>query len=275
MGCRCYEIEYPEDTCRLDQDEEWVLVKTEGNEEKIRIHEYDRFYQIPGLYEEVVYKRLKCSSPRVVCELLKTELAKKGEESRNLRTLDFGAGNGIVGECLKQAVDCSALVGIDIIPEARKAAERDRPGVYDEYYVMDLCEIDKSEEAELEKWNFNALITVAALGYDDIPTRAFLNAFNLLDTGAWVAFNIRDKFLSDSDKSGYRETLEMVLENNLTVFQKKHYCHRFSLSGEPLHYYAIVGKKKTEAKTAAVDTPCSPRQIRDSAHGSKISTPLV
>jgi hypothetical protein len=31
-----------------------------------------------------------------------------------------------------------SVVGVDIIPEAQEAADRDRPGVYEDYYVVDL-----------------------------------------------------------------------------------------------------------------------------------------
>lgn len=247
MKCLDYEVKYPKKDCQLDQDEEWITLVAEGHTEKIRLHDYEKLYSIPGLYEEVIYERLKCDSPRVVCSILKEEMEKTEEQTAGLRVLDFGAGNGVVGECLDKMIGCDTMVGVDIVEEALEAASRDRPGLYDDYYVMDLSKLDDRKEKQLAKWDFNVLVTVAALGYDHIPTRAFLNAYNLLDDGAWIAFNIKDRFLSEENDSGYKEILHCMMGDSLTVLQDKCYCHRLSLSGEPLDYYAIVGRKNKDA----------------------------
>jgi predicted TPR repeat methyltransferase len=251
LNCNDLQITYPSDACELDQNEEWVKVQTEDGMKKIRLHDYGRFFEIPGLYEEVVYNRLKCESPQVVCDTLQQAMTKVGVEEEDLAVLDFGAGNGMVGEQMKDQFECKSLVGIDIIPQAQEATERDRPGLYDDYYVMDMSTLNGRNEKNLEKWGFNALVTVAALGYGDIPAQAFLNAFNLLDEGGWVAFNIKDRFLSDEDDTGYRETLDRLMGDSLSVLESKRYRHRLSLAGDPLHYYAIAGRK---IKDAPVDT---------------------
>jgi predicted TPR repeat methyltransferase len=246
MNCLDYEIQLPDKECKLDQDEEWITLISANRSEKIRLHDYEKFYSVPGLYEEVLYERLKCNSPQVVCTLLKEEM-EKSEEEGELRVLDFGAGNGMVGECLKETIGCETLVGVDIIEEALEATHRDRPGLYDDYYVMDFCQLEKGEERQLEKWDFNALITVAALGYDHICTRAFVNALKLLENDSWVAFNIKDRFLSEEDDSGFQQLLCNMMGDSFSVLQNKRYCHRLSLTGEPLHYHAIVGRKSEEA----------------------------
>jgi predicted TPR repeat methyltransferase len=242
MDCTDYKVRFPDTECQLDQDEECITLVSGNRSKKIRLHDYEKIYRVPGLYEEVLYERLKCNSPQVVCTLLKEEMETSEEEAR-LRVLDFGAGNGMVGECLKETIGCETLVGVDIIEEALEATHRDRPGLYDDYYVMDFCQLEEREEEQLKKWDFNALITVAALGYDHISTRAFVNAFNLLDDDSWVAFNIKDRFLSEEDASGFKQILNAMMGDSLSVLQNKRYCHRLSLSGEPLHYHAIVGKK--------------------------------
>jgi hypothetical protein len=247
MKCPDYEVKYPENDCHLDQDEEWITLVSEGQTEKIRLHDYEKLYRIPGLYEEVIYEELQCSSPHVVCSMLKEEIEKANEQTAGLRVLDFGAGNGIVGECLDRSMSCDALIGVDIVDEAREATVRDRPGLYDDYYVMDLSRLDRHKERKLAKWDFNALVTVSALGYDHIPTRAFINAYNLLDDGAWVAFNIKKRLLSEEDAGSYKEILHAMMGNSLNMLQDKCYCHRLSLSGEPLDYYAIVGRKNKDA----------------------------
>ena len=234
---------YPDNKNNLDQNEEFVTLVTDEGSEKIRIHDYDRMYSVPGLYEAVVHEHLKCDSPRMICTLFKEEIPQSEEEKVGLRVLDFGAGNGLVGECLSNRFDCDVLIGLDIIPEAREAAFRDRPDVYDEYYVMDLGRPSKREIGDLEKWRFNTLMTVAALGYGDIPTEGFINAFNMVEDVGWIVFNIKDRFLSDTDESGYNETLKAMMGDSLQALQTRRYCHRLSMSGEPLHYYAVVGRK--------------------------------
>jgi hypothetical protein len=37
-----------------------------------------------------------------------------------------------------------------------------------------------------------------------------------------------------------------MIGNSLKVVKKHHYCHRLSMAGEPLHYYAIVGRKAND-----------------------------
>jgi hypothetical protein len=230
----------------LEQNEEFFHLMTDDGPERIRIHEYDRVYDVPGLYEEVVYNKLQCDSPQVITGLLKEAMQQCSDDEAPLRVLDFGAGNGIVGECLQDAFETEAIVGVDIIDEAKKAVHRDRPDIYDDYYVMDLSDVNEGDQHKLDRWDFNALVTVAALGFGDIPTQAFVNAFNLLDNRSWVVFNIKDRFFSDDDDTGYNETLQRMIGNSLKVYTKHHYCHRLSMAGDPLHYYAIVGRKEND-----------------------------
>jgi len=234
---------FPDDVNKLDQNEEFVTLVTDEGAERIRIHDYDKMYSVPGLYEAVVHERLKCDSPRMLCALLKKEMSQSDDGNKHLRALDFGAGNGIVGECLRNRFDCDALVGLDIIAEAQDAADRDRPEVYDDYFVMDLSHPSEKGRPELEKWNFNTLLTVAALGYGDIPTQGFITAFNLIEDSGWIAFNIKDRFVSEADESGYNDALRTMMGDSLEPLQIRRYCHRLSMSGEPLEYYAVVGRK--------------------------------
>jgi trans-aconitate methyltransferase len=243
MDADKYKIVYPDEACQLDQNEEYFTVVTDDGSKRLRIHDYDKVYKIPGLYEEVVYDHLKCDSPRMICNLLAQEIKTAGGPNSELRALDFGAGNGISGECFADKFDCNTMVGLDIIPEAQEAAHRDRPGIYDAYYAMDLSEPSDNDLQALKKWDFNVLLTVAALGYGDIPTQGFINAFNLVEKDGWIAFNIKDRFLSDTDDTGYHDTLHAMMGDSLEALKIHHYCHRQSMSGEPLHYYAVIGRK--------------------------------
>lgn len=246
MNADNYKVVYPDDTCQLDQNEEYFTVETNEGPKRLRIHEYDKVYSIPGLYEAVVYDHLKCDSPRMICSLLEAEIKAAGGATGQLRALDFGAGNGLSGECLTAKFDCNALVGLDIITEAKDAADRDRPEIYDEYYAMDLSDPSDKDLQTLEKWDFNVLLTVAALGYGDIPTQGFINAFNLIEKDGWIAFNIKDRFMTDADDTGYHDTLKAMMGDSLEALKVEHYCHRLSMSGDPLHYYAVVGRKKDD-----------------------------
>lgn len=51
------------------QDEETLIVTTDGREQSMRLHESDRVYSIPGLYDEVL-RRLEYASPGKVAQLL-------------------------------------------------------------------------------------------------------------------------------------------------------------------------------------------------------------
>ena len=146
----------------IGQDKEWITVDFGERTENIRLHDYDRLFSIPGLYEELVYGHLKCKSPQVITTMFNKMIEKAKYDTRNLRIMDFGAGNGMMGEQLKD-FGCDLIVGIDIIPEAMEAAYRDRPGMYDDYLVIDMASPGKNEMERLRNCNFNALITVAAL----------------------------------------------------------------------------------------------------------------
>ncbi len=145
-------------------------------------------------------------------------------------------------ELKKQGV--SRLIGVDIINEARAATERDRPGIYDAYYVMDFDRLSDDDRDELNSWSFDCLISVAALGFGDIPANAFLEAFNMVGKDGWVAFNVKETFLDRSDDSGFSQLIrELIFSEYLDLYHLQRYRHRFSIEGEPLYYFALAGKK--------------------------------
>jgi len=238
----------------LCQDEVYFYLLEDGSTEKIRLHDYERIFDVPGLYEQVVYDRLKCQSPTKVVDVLRYSVSQCQQGLNELRVLDLGAGNGMVGEELKKQ-GVSRLIGVDIIPEAQSATERDRPGVYDAYYVMDFCSLDDNERDELKLWSFDCLISVAALGFGDIPARAFLEAFNMVGKDGFVAFNVKETFLDRSDDSGFsRLVRELIFSEYLDLYQLQRYRHRFSIEGNPLYYFAIGGKKIADVPLSFIDS---------------------
>lgn len=225
------------------QDKEWCVVKFNGTEKRIRFHDYHEIYVYPGLYEHIFYEKLKCNSPEKVCGLLRYELQKAKVDPSKLNVLELGSGNGMVAERL-QGLGIRNITGIDIIEEALQAAYRDRPRIYKAYYVADLTDLDPSIRIQLEAEKFNALVTVAALGFGDIPVRAFAEAFNMISKNGWVAMNIKETFLNQADPTGFAGLIRKMFHRGIIRLQiQERYRHRFSTSGESLHYMGLIAVK--------------------------------
>lgn len=243
----------PRNESELGQDESYFYVIEDGARHKIRLHDYDRIFDRPGLYEQVVYDRLGCQSPGKVAEALVYAVSMSRERTSELRALDLGAGNGMMGDELRN-IGASRLVGIDIIEEARLATIRDRPGTYDEYLVTDLTDLDDATRESLADWRLNALVSVAALGFGDIPVRAFVEAMNLVDPRGWVAFNIKETFLEHSDETGFSKLIrELIFSDYLDLYSLQRYRHRYSVDGTPLYYFAVAGRKNADVPREFVD----------------------
>lgn len=241
-----YTLHLPERGTGLDQDEEFCEIEVDGARRRIRFHDYAAIYSTPGLYERLFADSLACDSPRVVVDLLDDALERSGTSAQQLQVLDFGAGNGMVGAELAR-IGSGSVVGVDLLPEAKHAAGRDRPGVYDDYHALDLTDPAADGRDELERRDFNCLTCVAALGFGDVPPEAFANAFNLVDDDGWVAFNIRERFTEESDTSGFAATLATLLDDGtIEEHARVSYTHRMSVDGEPLPYVALVGRKQGE-----------------------------
>jgi predicted TPR repeat methyltransferase len=215
----------------------------DGKQVRIRFHDYRLIFGCPGLYEQLFHELLECTSPRVVRGLLSRALTEQGIDPAGLRVLDVGAGNGMVGEEIR-ALGAGTVHGVDIIEEAASAAARDRPDVYDGYLVADLTALTPVQRAELAAHRFNAMTTVAALGFGDIPPAAFTTAFNLVETSGLVAFTIKEDFVAEHDSTGFSRLIKrMFAEEVITLIADEHYRHRLSVRGEPLYYIAFVARK--------------------------------
>ena len=233
----------------LDQDEEWCEIEIDGSRRRIRFHDYAQIYDVPGLYERLFAERLECQSPRVVCDLLGEALRDAGARPERLTALDFGAGNGMVGELLAELC-VGEIVGIDLLPEARDAAHRDRPGVYDAYHALDMTELAPDSRRDLMRHDFDLMTCVAALGFGDIPPLAFAEAFNLVGAPGWIAFNLRDRFMEE-ESSGFGGLIaRMFREGILAERDRTTYTHRVSVAGDPLEYVAVVAEKHADIPLA-------------------------
>jgi SAM-dependent methyltransferase len=237
----------------LAQNEEWCEILVEGERRRIRFHDYHEIYNIPGCYERLFYDTLSCESPRVIRTLLAQVLAERETEPSELRVLDVGAGNGMVGQEFME-LGVGAIFGIDIIKEAAAAAHRDRPGVYDRYLVADLTDLAPDQRDTLVSADLNTMTTVAALGFDDISPHAFVAAYNLISTPGLVAFTIKEDFVATRDLSGFGRLIQRMFDKEvIRLLAKQRYRHRLSVRGEPLHYLAFVTEKVRDAPQSWLD----------------------
>jgi hypothetical protein len=162
----------------------------------------------------------------------------------------------MMGEELKK-IGLARLVGVDILKEAKIATERDRPGIYDAYYVKDFTKLNNKDIEEIKSWNLNALTTVAALGFGDIPPLAFIEALNLIDGEGWVAFNIKETFLYNTDKSGFSKLIRgLIFSEYLNINHLERYRHRLSIEGSPLYYFSVVCWKKKDVPKKFLEDMC-------------------
>jgi predicted TPR repeat methyltransferase len=235
-----------EGNARISQDREWCEVVVGSHRRRIRFHDYGQIYNIPGLYERLFYDRLKCCSPTRVVRLLTDVVSDLGIHPGSLKVLDLGAGNGMVGDELRSA-GVNEIIGLDIIPEAKKAALRDRPGVYQDYLVADMTNMRPSDEETLRRQRCNCLSTVAALGFSDVPPAAFAAALSMIETPGLLAFNIKEDFLREEDSTGFTKLIRRLSREEILQIQAyRRYRHRLSMTGRPLYYVAMVARKLEE-----------------------------
>ncbi len=240
---------------QVPQHEESCEVVVDNGWRPLRFHDYQTIYGHPGLYEHLFYGMPQCDSPRRVVDLLKDVRRDLSGPPTAVQAIDLGAGNGIVGQQLRSA-GAKHVVGIDIIPEAAAAASRDRPSVYDDYIVDNLCEPTADTMTRLGKLTPNVLACVAALGFGDIPPLAYFNAMTFLPRGGLVALNIKEEFLDERYAFGFSELVRrMVRGQVIRVEATRRYVHRLSTAGKPLHYLALVATKLDEVPRSMLIDP--------------------
>lgn len=231
------------DTNEASQDEESLtVVLDDGCTEHMRLHEYGRVYAIPGLYEEVVQRRLECLSPTMLTDTLLDEVAKAGVEPASLKALDLGAGNGVVGEELHARGVTLPLVGLDAEPEAAPAAERDRPGLYEAYATGDLGDVSVPDLVATH--GLNALVGAGALGMGHVSREQIESTWAAFGPGAWLAVTFHEDVLTPAGGELY-EFVQALRdgEQGTTVLRLERFRHRLRMSGEPIHYHVLVARR--------------------------------
>ena len=189
-----------------------------------------------------VLRRREGDGP-AIAKLLASVVHENGGHAGDFRILDMGAGNGMMGDELT-VLNVESIVGIDILPNAKEAAHRDRPHIYDDYIVADLTDLPDIDEERLRRIDANCLTSVAALGFGDIPPLAFAKALDLISTNGWVAFNLREDFLNETVADGFSHLIRTLNRDGyIRTMCYRRYQHRVSIDGKPLFYVAVVARK--------------------------------
>jgi hypothetical protein len=209
----------------------------DGRVEELRLHDYERLYALPGVYEQIVHDRLGCRSPAELAGMLAHAAAALGWERDAMRVLDIAAGNGVSGEALAQA-GLRPVLGTDIVPSAREAALRDRPGLYDHYLTLDLLALTDGERTAVTALEANALSCVAPVGThrSELPVEALMAAAGLLAPDALVVYmhdphrGVRDAMTAEVWGAG-TEAEEV---------ERRRYVHRHTVNGAPFEMDGVV-----------------------------------
>jgi hypothetical protein len=210
----------------------------DGRIEELRLHDYERLYALPGVYEQIVQDRLGCRSPAELAGMLAHAADGLGWPRAQVRVLDIAAGNGVSGEALA-AEGLRPVLGTDIVPSAREAALRDRPGVYDQYLTLDLLQLAEAERTEVVALHANALSCVAPVGEhaSELPTGALVAAAALLAPDA-LAVYMHDPHRGVPDALTSAVWLEAGIDAQELV--RRRYVHRYTVNGAPFEMDGVV-----------------------------------
>lgn len=228
-----------------EADGEYVVLRDgtgdEAAEETVHLHDYTRFYGVPGLYEHVVQELLGCCSPQVAAQGLVRAFDELSLDPTAVTVLDLGAGTGLVGELVREA-GVRAVVGLDALPAAREAALRDRPAVYRDYLVGDLARPAPELLERLRGHRIGGLVAAGAFGGTHAPASALDTALALLPAGAPVAFTIDERVIQTDGPGGFRTPVaELLTSGRFDLIERSRFHHRVTTTGEPVYYELLVG----------------------------------
>jgi len=219
----------------------------DGRTEELRLHDYQRLYALPGVYEQIVQDRLGCRSPTELAGMLADAADGLGWDRRAMRVLDIAAGNGVSGEALV-AAGLHPVLGTDIVASAREAALRDRPGLYDEYLTLDLLALTAEQQAAIAALDASALSCVAPVGADgsELPPEVLVSAARLLARDALVVYmhdpnrGVADAMTADVWTGGLGAGTEA---QELT---RRRYVHRYTVNGAPFEMVGVVWRLRRD-----------------------------
>ncbi len=213
----------------------------DGTVERLRLHDYERLYALPGAYEQIVSDRLRCVSPQVIASMLAGAADRLGRNRSAMRVIDIAAGNGISGEAL-HGEGLQPVLGTDIVDSARAAAVRDRPGVYGEYLTLDLLSLDPEDERFVRSLRADALQCVAPVGDSagQLPEQALAAAVRLLEPDALVAY-MHDPGPNPEDAVTFGFwRRELGSHVQATELVRQRYVHRQTVNGKRYEMNGVV-----------------------------------
>lgn len=227
---------------RRQAQEEFLLHQPDGTAERIVLHDYGRVYSVPGLYEEVVQRRLECASPATVAAALVEGATAEGRGVGDLRAFDLGAGNGVVGEELA-ARGVTVVAGADGVPEARDAAHRDRPGLYAHYLVGERLDVDEVTRL-VHSEQLSALVAAGAVGEGHVPVDALAALWDAFPPGSFLALTLADRE-GDHDVTDIEAMLAATAgsPHPSRTLVRRPFRHRVSMAGDELFYLVLVAVK--------------------------------
>jgi hypothetical protein len=221
---------------------ELILVRhADGRTEELRLHDYERIYELPGVYEQIVQERLGCRSPDEIASMLGDTVDALGWDRAQTRVLDVAAGNGVSGQALA-AQGLRPVIGTDIVPSARDGALRDRPGVYDTYLTLDLLALTADQEEAIRSRHPNVLACVAPVGEhtQQLPPAALAAAAGLLAPDALVAYMHDPTFGTPDQVTPAFWVDRLGPGTRAEVLERRRYLHRYTVNGAPFEMDGVV-----------------------------------
>lgn len=219
-------------------DERIVVRHDDGRTEELRLHDYGRLYELPGVYEQIVHGRLGCRSPDEIAAMLASAVDLLGWERHQTGVLDVAAGNGLSGEALA-AHGLGPLIGTDIVTSAREAALRDRPTTYEAYLTLDLLDLASADADRVKEAHLNALACVAPVGEhsEQLPPGVLAAAAGLLAPESLVAYMHDPSFGTPDPITSEFWTNHGLVSHRLIT---RRYVHRHTVNGKPYEMDGVV-----------------------------------
>ena len=169
--------------------------------------------------------------------MLARAVDRAGWAGDDVRVLDIAAGNGVSGEALA-AAGLHPVLGSDIVPSARAAALRDRPGLYEQYLILDLIALSEAERAAVTALGCNVLSCVAPVGEGPslLPPAALRAAAALLAPDAFVAY------MHDLSRGGPDAMVAAGWGQGVSAQEvsRTRYVHRYTVNGAPVEMDGVV-----------------------------------
>ncbi len=221
---------------------ELIIVRhADGRTEELRLHDYERLYELPGVYEQIVQERLGCRSPDEIASMLGGAVDDLGWDRARTRVLDVAAGNGVSGQALL-AHGLRPVIGTDIVPSARDGALRDRPGMYDAYLTLDLLALTPDQEDTVRAQHAEVLACVAPVGEhsQQLPPLALAAAARLLAPDALVAYMHDPTFGTPDPITPAFWVDQLGSGTEAEVLERRRYLHRYTVNGVPFEMDGIV-----------------------------------